>query len=89
VAWIVLLQKTICEGARFSGGIEDDSKNPVLLCHAGLIYAVRDEMKQRPFAGRHWPMTPICRALKTASLDTLRSLQEDQTTDHVHSTKMI
>jgi len=92
VAWMYYCKKQYAEALPYLRvALKTHSKNPVLLCHAGLIYAGagnRNEAKtllQQALAND----PNIAEALKTASLDTLRSLQEDRTTTQVHSTKII
>jgi tetratricopeptide (TPR) repeat protein len=92
VAWMYYCKKQYTEALPYlKVALKTHSRNPVLLCHAGLIYAGagnRNEAKvllQQALAND----PNIAGALKTASLDTLRSLQEDRTTDQLHSTKSI
>ncbi|MDO6434778.1 tetratricopeptide repeat protein [Flavitalea sp. BT771] len=92
VAWMYYCKKQYPEALPYlKTALTTHSKNPVLLCRAGLIYAStghRTEAKALLEQGLANDPN-ISGALKKESLDTLRSLQQDQATGHLHSTKII
>jgi len=92
VAWIYYCKKQYAEALPYLRvALKTHSKSPVLLCRAGLIYAgAGDRNEAKALLELALAKDPnIEAALKTASLDTLRSLQEDRATAGVHSSKTI
>jgi len=90
VAWMYYCQRQYAEALPYlQVALKTHSKNPVLLCHAGLIYAGAGNLNEaKALLQQALANNPIiAETLKTASLDTLRSLQEDPTADQSHSTK--
>src|SRR5258706_13548284 len=84
VAWMYYCKKQYTEALPYLRvALKTHSRNPVLLCHAGLIYAgAGDRNEAKALLQQALANDPnIAEALKTASLDTLRSLQQDRTTD--------
>jgi tetratricopeptide (TPR) repeat protein len=85
VAWIYYCKKQSPEALPYlRTAMKTDCKSPVLLCHAGLIYASMDNLKEAKAllqqALVHDPNIPA--ALKEEALATLRHLEQDKLSTH-------